>query len=91
MTGQTKYKFRLYVTGDSPNSVQAQLNLVALCKTHFADRYEIEVVDILKEPMAALDESILLTPTLIKLSPPPVRRVVGSLSQMQAVLDILGD
>ncbi len=91
MSRQTKYKFRLYVTGDSPNSAQAQVNLTALCKTHLADRYEIEVVDVLKAPMVALNESILFTPTLIKLSPPPVRKIVGSLSQMQAVLDIVLD
>lgn len=91
MNGRTKYKFRLYVTGDSPNSLQAQGNLMALCKTHLADRYEIEIVDVLKAPMVALDDSILFTPTLIKLSPPPVRKIVGSLSQMQAVLDIVLD
>ncbi len=86
---QIKYKFRLYIAGDSPNSVQAQTNLIALCKTHLPDNYEIEVVDVVKTPMVALDESIFLTPTLAKLSPPPVRRIIGSLSQMQAVLDII--
>ncbi len=90
MSRQAKYKFRLYVSGDSPNSVQAQVNLIALCKTHLADRYEIEVVDVRKEPMVALNETILMTPTLVKLSPAPVRKIVGSLSQMQAVLDIIG-
>jgi len=62
-----------------------------LCQTHLADRYEIEVVDVLKDPMVALNDSVLMTPTLVKLSPPPVRRIVGSLSQMQAVLDIIDE
>lgn len=89
MSRQTKYSFRLYITGDSPNSVEAQANLIALCQTHLPDRYEIEVVDVLKAPMVALDDSILCTPTLAKLSPPPVRRIVGSLSEMQVVLNLL--
>ena len=84
-----KYTFRLYVSGDSPNSAQAKVSLIALCKTHLADRYEIEVVDVYKEPMLALNDSILFTPTLFKLSPTPVRRIVGSLDEMQPLLDIL--
>jgi circadian clock protein KaiB len=91
MNRRAKYKFYLYVSGDSPNSIQAQCSLTELCKTHLADRYEIEVVDVLKTPMVALEESILFTPTLIKLSPPPTRKIVGSLNQMQAVLDIVLD
>ncbi len=91
MSLQKKYKFRLYVTGVSPNSAMAQANLTALCQTHLRDRYEIEVVDVLKTPMVALEDSVLMTPTLVKLSPPPVRRIIGSLSQMQAVLDIIED
>lgn len=90
MSRQTKYKFRLYVAGDAPNSAQAQANLIALCQTHLPDRYEIEVVDVLKEPMVALKDNVLMTPTLLKLSPDPVRRIVGALSQMQTVLDTLG-
>lgn len=90
MSRRTKYRFRLYVAGDAPNSVQAQANLIALCQTHLPDRYEIEVVDVLKAPMLALKDIVLMTPTLFKLSPAPVRRIVGALSQMQTVLDTLG-
>lgn len=90
MSRRTKYKFRLYVAGDAPNSAQAQANLIALCQTHLPDSYEIEVVDVLKEPMVALKDNVLMTPTLLKLSPAPVRRIVGALSQMQTVLDTLG-
>jgi circadian clock protein KaiB len=91
MNRKKKYSFRLYVTGVSPNSVQAEANLTALCKTHLTGRYEIEVVDVLKAPMVALNDNVLMTPTLVKFSPPPVRRIIGSLSQMQAVLDIILD
>lgn len=90
MSRRTKYRFRLYVAGDAPNSVQAQANLTALCETHLPDRYEIEIVDVLKVPMLALKDNVLMTPTLLKLSPAPVRRIVGALSQMQIVLDTLG-
>lgn len=90
MSRGKKYKFRLYIAGDAPNSAQAQANLTALCQTHLPDRYEIEVVDVLKAPMLALKDNVLMTPTLLKLSPAPVRRIVGALSQMQIVLDTLG-
>lgn len=90
MSSRTKYKFRLYVAGDAPNSAQAQANLIALCQTHLPGRYEIEVVDVLKAPMVALKDNVLMTPTLLKLSPAPVRRIVGALSQMQTLLDTLG-
>ena len=90
MSRRTKYRFRLYVAGDAPNSAQAQANLIALCQTHLPDRYAIEVVDVLKTPMLALKDNVLMTPTLLRLSPAPVRRIVGALSQMQTVLDTLG-
>ena len=90
MSRSTVYKFRLYIAGDAPNSAQAQANLTALCQTHLPGRYEIEVVDVLKAPMLALKDNVLMTPTLLKLSPAPVRRIVGALSQIQIVLDTLG-
>ena len=90
MSRLTKYKFRLYIAGDAPNSAQAQDNLMMLCETYLPDKYEIEVVDVFKVPMLALKDNVLMTPTLLKLSPLPVRRIVGALSQMQTVLDTLG-
>lgn len=91
MSNQTKYKFRLYVAGNSPNSTQAKANLITLCQTHLADRYETEVVDVQKEPMRALNDSIFITPTLVIILPTPVRKIIGSLSEMQPVLNILWD
>jgi circadian clock protein KaiB len=84
------FKFRIYVAGDALNSTQALANLAALCKTHLPDRHEIEVVDVFKDPQRALADGIFMTPTLIKLAPSPVRRIVGTLSQTQTVLLALG-
>jgi circadian clock protein KaiB len=90
MRQRTKYKFRLYVAADTPNSVQAVANLKAICRIHLAGRHEIEIVDVFREPQLALTEGIRMTPTLVKLAPGPVRRIVGTLSQTQRVLDTLG-
>ena len=84
------YRFRLYVAGDAQNSAQAIANLEALCREHLPDRHTIEIVDVFREPERALADSIFMTPTLIKLGPHPVRRIVGTLSQSQPVLHALG-
>jgi circadian clock protein KaiB len=90
MSGRPQFTFRLFVAGDAPNSVQATANLAAFCRNHLADRYEIEIVDVFREPKRALKEGIFMTPTLVALTPPPVRRIVGTLSQLQTVLQTLG-
>ena len=90
MSRHVLFKFRLYVAGDALNSAQALANLAALCHAHLAGRHEIEVVDVFREPKRALAEGIFMTPTLVVLTPPPVRRIVGTLSQTQAVLLALG-
>jgi circadian clock protein KaiB len=90
MRQRTKFKFRLYVAADTPNSTQAVANLKAICRTHLAGRHEIQVVDVFREPKLALTEGIRMTPTLVKLAPGPVQRIVGTLSQTQRVLDTLG-
>jgi len=84
------FKFRLYVAADTPNSNQAVANLRALCRTYLPDRHEIDIVDVFREPHRALADDVRMTPTLLKLSPSPVRRIVGTLSQTQRVLDTLG-
>ena len=90
MRARTVFKFRLYVAGDGLNSGQAVANLRAICDAHLAERHEIDIVDVFREPQRALAEGIFLTPTLVKLSPAPSRRIVGTLSQTQAVLQALG-
>jgi circadian clock protein KaiB len=84
------FKFRLYVADDAQNGLQAIANLTALCRAYLPDRHSIEIVDVLKEPKRALAERIFMTPTLIKLAPSPVRRIVGTLSHTQTVLLALG-
>lgn len=83
------FKFRLYVAGDGPNSSQAMANLDAICREHLAERHEIEVVDVLREPQRALTDFVMLTPLLVKLSPVPVRKITGTLSQRETVLQAL--
>ena len=88
---RARFKFRLYVAGDAQNSVQARANLVALCRAYLPDRHDIEVVDVFREPKRALADGIFMTPTLIKLTPSPApRRIVGTLSQTQPLLQALG-
>lgn len=89
MTRPPVFKFRFYVAGDAPNSVRALANLTALCQEYLADRHEIEIVDVFKDPRRALADNVFMTPTLIKLSPDPVRRIVGTLSQLDIVLQAL--
>ena len=90
MSRQDKFNFRLYIAGDAQNSVQALANLTALCRDYLPNQYEIEVVDVLREPKRALADGIFMTPTLVRFAPAPVRRIVGTLSQTRTVLQVLG-
>jgi circadian clock protein KaiB len=74
-----KFKFRLYIAGDTQNSEMARSNLSILCKKYLLNRSETEVVDVFQEPDRALADGVFMTPTLVKLNPHPVRRVVGTL------------
>ena len=94
MNTQTKervtFKFTLYVAGDTVNSWEAVSNLTALCQAHLPDQYEIELVDVLRNPKRALKDHVLMTPTLIKFSPSPIGRIIGTLHPSQPVLQALG-
>jgi len=90
MTKPPSFKFRLYVAGDSPNSAKAIVNLRTLCQEILDNRHEIEVVDVLRDPRKALEDGVLLTPMLVKLSPGPVRKIVGSLQHREPILQALG-
>ncbi len=90
MSRRALFRFCLYVAGDAPNSAQAIANLAAFCRAHLPDRYEIEIADVFREPKRALAEGIFMTPTLVVLTPPPVRRIVGTLSHTQTLLLELG-
>lgn len=84
-----KLMLRLYVAGTAPNSVQAIANAKAICDEHFALAYELEIVDLISHPHRALADGVIVTPTLIKLQPPPVDRVIGNLSDAGSVLLVL--
>src|SRR5688572_23154384 len=77
---------RLYVAGQAPNSVRAIANCRAICDEHFASGHELEIVDLLEHPKRAVADGIIVTPTLLKLLPLPVQRVIGSLSDTSQVL-----
>jgi circadian clock protein KaiB len=85
-----RLRLRLYVAGTAPNSVRAISNTRAMCEEHFAHSHEIEIVDLLKHPERAMADEILVTPTLLKLSPAPTQRVVGNMSDTAQLLIALG-
>jgi circadian clock protein KaiB len=82
--------FRAYLAGGAPNSVRALANLYALCRKHFPGSHRIEIVDVLKEPLRALRDGVLVTPTIVKASPHPEQHIIGNLSEEQEVLRALG-
>jgi circadian clock protein KaiB len=84
------YVFRLYLAGGAPNSVRALSNLYAICHKHFPESHRIEVIDVLKEPLRALAEAILVTPTVVKVAPAPEQQIIGNLSEEEEVLRALG-
>lgn len=90
MSRPEQFKFRLYVAGDAPNSLSARANLKAFCRMHLPDQHHIEIVDVLRESGRALADGIFMTPMLVKLSPAPVRRIVGVLSNTETLLHVLG-
>ena len=80
------YTLRLYVTGSSPRSLKAVYNLKRFCEEHLADDYDLEIIDIYKNPDAAREAQIIAAPTLIKRLPAPLRRFVGDLSNTQKLM-----
>jgi circadian clock protein KaiB len=76
----------LYITGTSPRAQIAIANLRRICDEDLAGEYELQIIDVLEHPQLAEDEKILATPTLVKQLPPPLRRVIGDLSDREKVL-----
>jgi circadian clock protein KaiB len=74
------------VTGKSPRTEQAIANLRRICDEDLRGEYELQIIDVLENPQLAEDEKILATPTLIKRLPPPLRRIIGDLSDKEKVL-----
>ena len=77
---------RLYVAGHSARSSAALRNLEAICGEHLAGRYRIEVIDLLKQPQLARGDQIVAVPTLVRHLPPPVKKIIGDLSNEESVL-----
>src|SRR5688500_172556 len=81
-----RHRLLLYGAGHAPSSVRAIANCRAICDEHFASGHELEIVDLLEHPKRAVADGIIVTPTLLKLLPLPVQRVIGSLSDTNQVL-----
>jgi len=90
MTTDSVVRFRLYVAGEGQNSARAIANLTALCQARLAGRHQIEIVDVFGHPDRALADRIVMTPTLMRLEPGPVRRIIGTLAATDDVVAALG-
>lgn len=80
------YNLRLYVAGQTPKSLAAISNLKSICEEHLAGMYTIEVIDLLVKPQLAAGDQILAVPTLVRRLPPPIKRIIGNLSDTDRVL-----
>src|SRR6185295_16832126 len=80
------YILRLYVTGSSSRSLKAVYNLKKLCEEYLPDDYDLEVIDIYKDPAAAREAQIVAAPTLVKKLPRPIRKFVGDMSNTEKIL-----
>ncbi len=94
MSAQQTYILKLYVAGNTPSSARALRVLNTILETEFQGVYALKVIDVLKNPQLAEEDKISATPTLAKILPPPVRKIIGDLSDRDRVLiglDLLYD
>jgi circadian clock protein KaiB len=80
------WNLRLYVAGQTPKCMTAFANLKRICEEHLAGKYQIQVIDLLKDPRLAQGDQILAIPTLVRHLPEPVRKIIGDLSNTERVL-----
>jgi circadian clock protein KaiB len=80
------WHLRLYVAGQTPKSVTAFANLKKLCEEYMQGQYHIEIIDLLQQPELAQQDKILAIPTLVRRLPPPIRQIIGDLSDREKVL-----
>lgn len=85
-SGTERWQLRLYVAGQTPKSVTAFANLKKLCEEYLHGQYQIEVIDLLKNPDLAKQDHIMAIPTLVRKLPPPIRQIIGDLSNQEKVL-----
>lgn len=81
-----KWRLRLYVAGNTPNSIAAFANLKEICENHMGGKYEIEVIDLFRSPQLAAGDQIIAVPTLVRRLPHPVKKIIGDLSNRERVL-----
>jgi len=86
MPDQEVYILRLYVAGQTRKSLAAFANLKKICEEHLGSRYRIEVIDLLENPHLAKGDQILAVPTLVRKLPPPIKKIIGDLSNTERVL-----
>lgn len=80
------WELRLYIAGQTPNSIAAIANLKKICEDQLQGKYRIEVIDLLKKPQLAKGDQIVAIPTLVRRLPPPVKKIVGNLSKTERTL-----
>lgn len=83
---RSEWILRLYVAGQTPKSLAAFANLKKICEEHLANRYQIEVIDLTKQPQLAANDQIIALPTLVRKLPQPIKRIIGDLSNMERVM-----
>jgi circadian clock protein KaiB len=79
-------ELRLYIAGQTPKSLAAIANLKSICAGDFAEEYDIQVIDLLKNPALARDHQILAIPTLVRSLPVPICKIIGDLSDKERVI-----
>ena len=80
------WNLRLYIAGETARSVAALRNLRRICDEHLAGKYRTEVIDLLKNPQLAAGDQIVAVPTLVRTLPPPLKKIIGDLSNTERVL-----
>ena len=81
-----RYHLRLFITGSTPRSTRAIETIRRICEENLAGEVDLEIIDVYEHPEATRDLQIVATPTLVKLLPEPLRRIIGDLSNTQRVL-----
>jgi circadian clock protein KaiB len=81
-----RWELRLYVAGQTPKSLAAFANLREICEKHLKGQYSIEVIDLQEDPQLAAGDQIMAIPTLIRKLPPPMKKIIGDLSNTERVL-----
>jgi circadian clock protein KaiB len=81
-----RFVLRLYIAGQTPKCMRAFTNLKRICEEHLANRYQIEIIDLLQNPQLARGDQILAVPTLVRQLPEPVKKIIGDLSNTERVL-----